>query len=497
MPLHFSALSHERISSQRRLLRARTVAVLLLTSVPVMALAGEFKPDITVLEAAGAKGRAMRTWPESARIKPGYAQSDQLMAPIKLKIDMALQFSALALASGPLPGADVESLLALAKERNPEYASMRHEAQAADERIGPAGALPDPRLRVELQDITMVGEQNPALSPSRVGSTRYTLMQDLPWPGKRELKRDIAALEAEGAKGRAMGTWLELSSRIKSGYAQSYYLHQSERLAKEILDLMTRLEKVAQVRYAGGLAAQQDVIRAQVEQTNLKKELIELESEQRRIQARLNALMGQPATAPLARPQRLRPLPAPVKLNYPELEDRVRGRNPQLVAEDARTRAAEKNRELTYKNRYPDVTVGIAPIQYRNSIKEWELMVELNIPLQQSSRRSQEREAQAMLSAARTRKDATTNQVLAELSENVSALDAARRTEMTIANSLLPQAELTFQAALASYENGKVDFATLLDAQRQIRQAKQNQIKVQAEGQARLAEIERLLGEEL
>lgn len=403
----------------------------------------------------------------------------------------------IALSDETASGGSVESLLALARERNPEYASMRHEAQAADERVAPAGALPDPKLRVELEDITKMGEQNPTLLPNRVGSTRYTLMQDLPWFGKRDLKRDIAALEAEGAKGRAMGTWAELSSRIKSGYAQLHYLHQSEGLTKEILDLMTRLEKVAQVRYAGGLAAQQDVIRAQVEQTNLKNEMIALENERRQTQARLNALVARPANAPLAQPERLRPIPAPAKLDYVALEDRVRGRNPQLFAEDARLKAAEKTRELTYKNRYPDFAVGVAPVQYGSAIREWMLMVEINIPLQQSTRRSQEREAEAMLSAARARKESTANQVLAELSTSLAALDAARRTETTITNSLLPQAELTFKAALASYENGKVDFATLLDAQRQIRQARQNRIKVQAEGQARLADIERLLGEEL
>ena len=63
--------------------------------------------------------------------------------------------------------------------------------------------------------------------------------------------------------------------------------------------------------------------------------------------------------------------------------------------------------------------------------------------------------------------------------------------------SLLPQAELTFNSALASYENTKVDFATLLEAQRAIRQARQNQIKARFEGQVRLAEIEKLLGEDL
>jgi len=102
-----------------------------------------------------------------------------------------------------------------------------------------------------------------------------------------------------------------------------------------------------------------------------------------------------------------------------------------------------------------------------------------------------------MLNAARARKEATANQVVSDLSESLAGIEAARQTENLLANSLLPQAELTFQAALAGYETGKVDFATLLDAQRQIRQARQNQIKVQAEAQMRLAEIERLLGEDL
>ena len=402
-----------------------------------------------------------------------------------------------ATAGDAAPGATVESLLSLARERNPEYAGMRQEAQAASERIEPAGNLPDPKLRIELMDITKMGEQSPTLWPSNVGSTRYTFMQDVPWFGKRDLKRDIAAQEAQGASGRALGTWAELSSRIKSGYAQFYYLHQSERLTREILDLMARLEQVAQARYAGGLAAQQDVIRAQVEQSNMKNELIALENEQRVVQARLNALVARPANAPLMTPQSLRPIPAPSQLDYGILEAKVREHSPQLFALDAQIKAARSNRELTYKNRYPDFTLGIFPTQYGNAFPDWSLMVEVNIPFQQSSRRSQEREAEGMLAAAESRRETSANQVLTELAENLSGLDAARRTEMNTSTRLRPQAELASQSALASYENGKVDFATLLDAQRQIRQAKQSQIKAQLEAQVRLAEIEKLIGEDL
>jgi outer membrane protein TolC len=171
--------------------------------------------------------------------------------------------------------------------------------------------------------------------------------------------------------------------------------------------------------------------------------------------------------------------------------------NPQLFADTSRIKSAELGRELALKNRYPDFTLAVTPTQMQSRISEWSLMLEVNIPLQQASRRAEEREAQAMLDAAQSRRAATANQVASELSEGLAGLDAAQRTEQLATSSLLPQAELTFQAALAGYENGKLDFATLLDAQRQVRQAKQAQLKAQLEAQMRLAEIEKLLGEAL
>ncbi len=285
--------------------------------------------------------------------------------------------------------------------------------------------------------------------------------------------------------------------RIKTAFAQYYLASENEKLTRGVLDLMVQLESVAQARYAGGLAAQQDAIRAQVEQTTMRTDLVMLESDRRRAAARLNALVARPATAPLADPEKLRPLPPPAKLRIADLEERAKAGNPLIAAEDARARSASRMVELADLNRYPDFSVGIAPTQMRNRIAEWEVMFEVNIPLQQDSRRAKEREARAMLEAARAKREAAAVGALGELAENVAMLDAARRTETLAAASLLPQAELTFQSALAGYENAKVDFATLLDAQRQILRAKQERLKAQAEAQMRLAEIERIVGEDL
>ena len=417
--------------------------------------------------------------------------------PICVLFGMLLGPISAVAAERPL-GSDVAGLLAYARERNPELAAMRHEADAAAQRVQPAGALPDPVLRAELMDVTNQGTNKAAsLWPSQVGSTRYLVTQSVPWFGKRGLQRDVAEAQALQADGQVAATWAELAGRIKTAYAMYYYLSGSERLARQTLELWATLEQIAQTRYAHGLGAQQDVIRVQVEQTGLRAELLDLESERHHQQSRLNASLSRPANAELVEPSQLRRLPAAAQLDYPLLEQKLRARNPQLQIVEAQIQSAEKSRDLVQLNRYPGFTLGVAPTQSGNSVRSWDLMVEFNIPLQQESRRSQEREAEAMLAASGARKEALLNQTLSELSESLYGLETARRTESLAATRLLPQSELTYRSALAGYETGRVEFAMLIEAQRQILKAKQQLLKAQVDAQLRLAEIERLLGEEL
>jgi cobalt-zinc-cadmium efflux system outer membrane protein len=395
-------------------------------------------------------------------------------------------------------GADLQGLLAHARTQSPELKAMQAEADAAAQRVGPAGALPDPVLRVELMNINNYGtDASPSLLPSKVGETKYTLLQSLPLWGKRELKRDAATADARQADARSDAAWAELAARIKATYAEYYRAAGNERLSNEVLGLMARLEQVAQARYAGGLAGQSDAIRAQLEQTAMRAELIALEGEKRQIKARLNALLARDSAAPLAEPLVLRPVLTVAPPDAASLVERARARNPQIQAELARVAAAHKNRDLTQRNRYPDLTVGVSPSQMGSRFTTWGVMVEMNIPLQQESRHSQEREAEAMVAAARSRAESLSQQLLGDLAVNLAGLEAARRTEALVRTQLLPQSELGLQSALSAYENGKAEFSMLLEAQRQIRKARQEILKSQVEAQMRLADIERILGEDL
>jgi outer membrane protein TolC len=391
-------------------------------------------------------------------------------------------------------GSDLSGLLVYAREHNPQLAATRYEAEAATERIQPAGALPDPVLRTELMDITNQGTSKPvSILPSGVGNTRYLLMQAVPWYGRRDLQREVARAQALQANGQTAATWAELAGKIKAAYAMYYLQSGSEKLAHETLAQMTQLEQIAQTRYANGIATQQEVIRAQIEKSGLQSDLVELENEKHHTYGRLNALLSRPAMAELAEPEVPRVLAE--RLDYAELEAKVRASNPQLQIAGAVNSEAQKSRDLAYSNRYPGVTLGVAPNQSGSTVRSWDLMVELNIPLQQESRRSQEREAEARLAAAGARAQALQDQMLNELSESVAGFEAAKRTEVLIDTRMLPQAELGFQSAMAGYQNGKIDLATLLDAHRQVLRARQQRIKAGFDAQLRMADIERLTGE--
>ncbi|MEQ1556012.1 MAG: TolC family protein [Gallionella sp.] len=395
-------------------------------------------------------------------------------------------------------GADLAGLLSYAREHNPELAATRFDADAAARRSEAAAALPDPVLRTEFMDLTKQGAAAPNLLPGQSGGgTRYLLMQTVPWFGKRALQRELASAQVAFADGQLAVTEADLASRIKASYALHYFAIANERLAQQTLRLLENLEQIASTRYANGIATQQEVLRVQIEQSQLRSELLALQAEVHHAHAKLNGLLSRAVNAPLAEPVQLPAIPHAAQLDEATLLQRLHAQNPSVRSADASLVAAEKNRDLIANNRYPSFTFGIAPTQTGSTVKQWDAMVEFNIPWQQSTRRAQEGEAAAMLSASLARRTALLNQSDAELSQAIAALDAARRTESLLATRLLPQATLTYQSTLVGYENGKVDFALLIEAQKQILKARQQQLQAQIDMQLRLADIEKLLGDSL
>ena len=394
------------------------------------------------------------------------------------------------------PGATVDDLLMIAREMNPDVAASALATEAALARVDAAGRLPDPMFKTEFRDID---RQRDSALPDDLARVEYRIEQSFPLWGKLGLQEDVARARAGAARETQRATELAVAARIKTVFAEYFAAFEGWRLTRDLYNTVATLADVTQSRYAQGLGEQEDAIRAGVERSRLRTELIRFEADQRQTAARLNALMDRTGDAPLGSPPALRPVPID-RLTLAELLERGRSDNPTIGVARSEIAAAEGDKALVRKSWFPDVTLGVAFQQFVDQDRRspgYEAMVGVEVPLQWGLREAWAREAAANLAAARKRREAADASVQGELANAYWALDGARRVQHVLEGVQLPQARLAFQAALRGYEQGRSNMNTVLDTEQRVFETMLRLLAVQVEQQARLAEIERLIGRDL
>jgi len=393
--------------------------------------------------------------------------------------------------TGAPPGATLESVLTIVRQLNPLLAARAIETDAARARVIAAGSLPDPTLRITSDEIDR-------MSGARQNKMIYSVEQDIPLWGKRDLRRQAAEAEVSQKTAALKDAEAELTERVKVAFALYYQSYNALRVTSELRPVLAAIARAARERYAQNLAPQQDVIRAEIESTRLANELTRLEGLYRSAQGRLNALLLRPIDAPLAPPQALRPLPSRERLDVAGLVDRARAANPSLAANGAMIRGAEHTAQLARREWYPDVTLSVGAIDRTgNGPNGYVASIGVKVPLQWGLHDAQVRGAVAEAGAARARMDAAEQQIRGDLAEATAALDASRRGAELTRQQLLPQAQVMLRSSVADYTVGKLDLTIVLQAERELVAARIELLSSELEAQRQLAAIERLIGGDL
>jgi cobalt-zinc-cadmium efflux system outer membrane protein len=369
------------------------------------------------------------------------------------------------------PGADLASVQAWLQAHSPALQAREFDAQAADARAQAAGALPDPMFEVELEGIDF---ERPRALPGQVETTTWRVRQQFPLWGKRALEREVAGFEASAAGYRRDGERLEQMEQAGMEWLRWWHARASATVLARQLETLARMREVAVARYASGSGEQQDAIRADVELTAMRREAIELASDEQAATARLNASLGRAPTAPLAAPAE-DPQLAP-RGDLADLLGGLRERHPMLQAEAAMASARAGMAEEVRRERWPDVAVGLGLMQMGNRAESWELMFEVEIPLQQGARRQRERAAELRAQAADARLQAAVDALAGRAAQAHARWQAAADQERLIERELIPQAQAGLESALAGYQAGAVDFDTLLTALEQTQQAQRERL---------------------
>jgi len=384
----------------------------------------------------------------------------------------------------------LDDYINFASSNSAELKAKFEEWQAAIEQIPQAKSLDDPIFTYKTEEFS---------SSRQPDMQKYGIEQMFPWFGTLKLRGDVASAQSKAAYKEYEAARLKVFQQVKYAFYEYLYLKEAIDIAEENLQLLKNFEIIARTNYQTSTANHPDVIRAQIELAELENVLTSLQKLKTPTTVMLNASMNRPVVLPLAWPQK--PAITSVGIEQSKLIEFVIDNNPQIQGMSWEIEAARSNVQLAKKRFYPNIGVGFEYVD-RAEVGErgrtpLSLMFSVNIPLWQDNYKAAKRQAEANLSKSVQQKISFQNITISQTMQVLYDYQDAQRKFKLYSDVLIPKAQELLLASESAYKSGKVDFLSLIDAQRTLLKYQLDYNRALADSQQKLAELEMLAGTEL
>ena len=389
----------------------------------------------------------------------------------------------------------------IALEANSRLLTLNAEAEAMAFAPSQVGALPDPMLSFNAMNLptdTFDLDQEP------MTQLQLMLSQKFPFPGKRQLRREVAETMVGVAQKQTDEYRDVLTGKVREAWWRLFSVDRSLQIVDSNKRLLRDFVEIAKTKYAVGKGLQQDVLLAELELSRLTNRELQLAGNRRRIQATLNGLLNRVPEHPITLPEEPPSETLPMLESVTSLTQFAVERRDLIQAIELKLEAADKTVELAEKDRWPDFQVGVGyadrqgsdPI--RGSRSDFlSLMFSINLPLYSGQKqdkalqqRIHEREYE------RYRLSDTVRIIETEIGVQAAEYSAAREQALLLKNEIIPQAEQTVSAMLAGYEVNKVDFLNVVNGQIMLYNASIDYWNAMASAKQALARLAAGVGKE-
>jgi outer membrane protein TolC len=396
--------------------------------------------------------------------------------------------------SQPEQPASLAGLLSEAERNNPEIQAARHEWEAAKQVPTQVSTLPDPQA--VLQHVS-VGSPRPfaGYTNSDFAYIGLGFSQDIPYPGKLKLRGEIARKDADVTQQRYESVHRTIVVQLKAAYFQLAFLAKRRAILEDDGKLLRQVEEAAMAHYRSGMGNQQEVIQAQLQRTKLLREITETELQAGKIQSELKRLLNRPQDSLDVAATELSE--TPVSYSYDQLLAAAQANNPEIAGAKKMIEKQGLQVELARKDFYPDFNVQYMwqrtdPTQFR---AYYMLTLGVRIPIYKTRKQQPElAQAQADQNRARSEHEMQSQQIAAELRQELLVADKSEELLKIYREGLVPQAYAELQAGLAAYQSSRQDFQALLASFLDVLKLDEEYWQALAERETALAQIERTTG---
>jgi len=349
-------------------------------------------------------------------------------------------------------------LLKQAMERNPKIRSVGFEASAMSSRIPQEQVLPDPMVGLDLKNM---GFPEFTYGTSEMSGIGISFSQAIPYPGKLKLKGEIAGKAFERQKEVQSSVVQSVLKDIKTAYFELYALHKSIAILSEQRALLEKALELTETKYSVGNGVQSDVLKAKVEISRMDEMIMPMTEMIRSLEARINLLLDFPPDRPLGIPQDQHVENLPLSLE--DAKNAAAESSPMIKEASLMVEEGSKMVDLSKKERSPNFVVG-GGWEFKGSLPSmWEVMVGFEVPLYRKNKQNKMlEESVARLESSKSGLASTKNDVIFMVTEDYLKARSAESLIKLYREKIIPQASLTVESSLASYQVNKTDFLALL-----------------------------------
>ncbi|HYR29611.1 MAG TPA: TolC family protein, partial [Thermoanaerobaculia bacterium] len=181
-------------------------------------------------------------------------------------------------------------------ERHPALVSITARIDAAEERTRAAGAYPNPMVMAGVQDQQIDLTRDEMMTMYMVGAS-----QTIPRKGRRDALKHGARLDVEQLRLESRSLREEIRRDVLFAYYDLAAADSQITATEQLAAAVDAVVAAARFRYEVGTTIQADVIRAQLQRSNIEHELLTFGGRRRIAAARLLAKLGLPVTTEIPR----------------------------------------------------------------------------------------------------------------------------------------------------------------------------------------------------
>ena len=387
----------------------------------------------------------------------------------------------------------------IAIDVSPKIKMLEMKKIAASNRIEQNSNLPDPMLTLGLANLPV---NSFSFTQEPMTGKIVGLSQAFPFPGKLSEQADVNRKDVDIVEQEILDAKNEIRKNVIKSYIELMFVRKSIEITESSKALLKNIAEVVRTKYSVSSASQQNLLKVELEITNLNEKIEDLKSKENTQLAMLNA-------------SRLRPVETEIQIkDFPEIKyrsftveeliDSSKIHRPFLEGIKEAEQKEVLKQSLARYDYYPNFNLALQ-YSFRDKIEKtntplddfFSVMVGISLPLNYGGKVSSKvEETESMQKLYYEQYNMSLQVLRSSFGSSIAKLNSLQERIKLISEGSFIQATENLKTTLTSYQVGQVDFLNVIDAQNSLLIIENDLYRLKTDYLNEIAELEFLTGTE-